>query len=95
MPLKPKPKRTIKPKRKPIPPGLRYDVLERAKSRCEACGAKANETRLEIDHKIPVSKGGLTTLANLQVLCRPCNRGKAAKMKKVKTNKVKKPTKKI
>jgi 5-methylcytosine-specific restriction endonuclease McrA len=39
---------------------------------------------LEIDHKKPVAKGGLNAIANLQVLCRSCNRGKAAKAKKIK-----------
>lgn len=83
MPPKPK-KQPIKTRRKPIPSGLRYDVLQRANFRCEACGVSAKDARLEIDHKIPVSKGGLTTLRNLQVLCRSCNRGKGAKLKVVK-----------
>ena len=33
----------------------------------------------EIDHIIPESKGGKTTLDNLQLLCRHCNRSKGAK----------------
>jgi 5-methylcytosine-specific restriction endonuclease McrA len=78
------PRKPTKPKRKPLLPGLRFDVLSRAKFRCQACGVGAKEARLEIDHKIPVSKGGATTLRNLQVLCRSCNRGKSAKMKAVK-----------
>jgi 5-methylcytosine-specific restriction endonuclease McrA len=84
MPTPPKPKPT-KIRRKPVPPGLRFDVLQRDKFRCRACGVEAKDARLEIDHIVPVSKGGLTTLKNLQTLCGSCNRGKAAKLKSVKS----------
>jgi 5-methylcytosine-specific restriction endonuclease McrA len=87
MPPKPKKKRSPQSKRQRIPPGLRYNVLAKAKFRCEACGVPASEARLEIDHKKPVAKGGLNAIANLQVLCRSCNRGKAAKLKKKKLTK--------
>ncbi len=35
---------------------------------------------LEIDHIIPLSKGGITTEKNLQTLCWKCNRAKGAKI---------------
>ncbi|MBR2352886.1 MAG: HNH endonuclease, partial [Clostridia bacterium] len=35
--------------------------------------------KLEVDHIIPVSKGGKSTLDNLQTLCERCNRGKGTK----------------
>ena len=35
---------------------------------------------LEIDHIIPVSKGGLTVVDNLQTLCWKCNRAKSDKI---------------
>lgn len=35
---------------------------------------------LEIDHIIPVSKGGLTSEENLQTLCWKCNRAKSDKI---------------
>ena len=35
---------------------------------------------LEIDHKIPLAKGGMTTEDNLQTLCWKCNRSKGAKL---------------
>lgn len=31
----------------------------------------------EIDHVVPVSRGGATERSNLQLLCVPCNRGKS------------------
>ena len=39
-----------------------------------------DEVGLEIDHIIPVSKGGKTTPDNLQVLCSKCNRRKSNKI---------------
>lgn len=35
---------------------------------------------LEVDHIVPVSRGGLSTPENLQTLCWRCNRAKGAKM---------------
>jgi 5-methylcytosine-specific restriction endonuclease McrA len=91
MAAKTKKKRPVKVKRRPISEGLRYDVFARANFRCEACGAspkdkdkdKDEEVRLEVDHIIPVSKGGSSAFNNLQALCRACNLGKAAKYKKI------------
>ena len=37
-------------------------------------------TGLEIDHILPVSRGGLTELSNLRICCKFCNRGKQAYM---------------
>ena len=31
---------------------------------------------MEFDHVLPLSKGGKTTVENLQILCRRCNRAK-------------------
>ena len=61
-----------------IPPKLRFSILERDNSRCQICGRDATDgVTLEIDHKIPVSKGGSNDVGNLQVLCRECNIGKS------------------
>ncbi len=48
-------------------------VKERAKYRCELCGISAKERRLDVDHIVPVNKGGKTVIENLQALCRTCN----------------------
>lgn len=60
---------------------LRYEVLKRDQYRCCICGSTAKDgVKLEVDHIIPVSKGGRTVMDNLQVLCERCNRGKSNKM---------------
>lgn len=59
---------------------LRYLVLKRDNYTCRACGAspaKDIAVELHVDHIIPWSKGGETTLDNLQTLCSKCNLGKS------------------
>ena len=70
-----------KVKRKPISPSLRFDVLEKDNFTCQYCGAKATDENvlLEIDHIIPVSKGGDNNIENLITSCKKCNIGKSAK----------------
>lgn len=61
--------------------GLRYNILRRDGFRCRLCGRTARDgVKLEVDHIIPISRGGKTTYDNLQTLCKECNRGKGAKM---------------
>lgn len=62
---------------------LRQHIKERDNFTCCACGlstAQEPNLLLEIDHIIPVSKGGLTTEENLQTLCWRCNRSKGNKI---------------
>lgn len=53
---------------------LRWEILKRDNFLCGLCGGK---DRLEVDHIIPVSKGGKTEKSNLRTLCYPCNHGKS------------------
>lgn len=65
--------------REEISPELRYKVIERDNSICRKCGRRPPDVQLEVDHIIPWSKGGPTTLDNLQTLCEECNIGKSNK----------------
>ncbi len=60
-----------------VPDSMRAAVLVRDGGRCRRCRRAIN---LEMDHIVPVSKGGRTEESNLQVLCRRCNRVKARKL---------------
>ena len=62
---------TVRP---PMPKWLRDEVLERDGFRCVMCGATDN---LQVDHRHPVSRGGLTIAGNLQVLCQSHNASKS------------------
>ena len=62
---------------------LRRYIIERDQNTCQKCGnstAQEPNLLLEVDHIIPVSKGGLTSEDNLQTLCWKCNRSKGAKV---------------
>lgn len=59
---------------------LRFKVLSRDNFACKQCGAspaKNPEVELHVDHILPWSKGGETTIDNLQTLCSSCNLGKS------------------
>lgn len=57
-------------------------LLHRQRSRCNAC-AKSIQLKpfasCDADHIIAVSRGGKTTLENMQLLCVPCHREKSAR----------------
>ena len=52
---------------------IRYEILKRAKFRCELCGISAEQKALEVDHIIPRNHGGTDDQSNLQTLCYSCN----------------------
>lgn len=62
---------------------LREFIKQRDDFTCCNCGNSIHtepNLLLEIDHIIPVSKGGVTVEENLQTLCWKCNRAKSNKM---------------
>ena len=59
---------------------LRFKVMQRDYFKCCICGkspATSPNVTLHIDHIKPWSKGGETTIDNLQTLCSDCNLGKS------------------
>ena len=69
-------------KRKPIKPALRQAVYERDNFTCQYCGFHASEKELEIDHIVPVSRGGTNDIDNLRTSCSKCNKKKGAKLER-------------
>lgn len=62
---------------------LRQYIKERDNYTCKLCGNSTHiepNLLLEIDHIIPVTKGGYTEEGNLQTLCWKCNRSKSDKL---------------
>ena len=66
-------------KRKNISKKVRFEVFKRDSFTCQYCGKSAPDTVLEVDHIIPVSKGGDNDISNLITSCFDCNRGKSNK----------------
>lgn len=62
-----------RPPRDRVSPALRRQVYERDGYQCQHCGCGEN---LQIDHVHPVSRGGATSVDNLQTLCGTCNQRK-------------------
>ncbi|WP_433565598.1 TerD family protein [Nocardia sp. CA-151230] len=60
-----------------IPQDVKSQVWQRDGGKCAECGA---QEYLEFDHVIPWSRGGATSVDNLQILCRGCNLAKGARM---------------
>ncbi|TMR54623.1 HNH endonuclease [Streptococcus pseudopneumoniae] len=76
-------KKSAKAQRALMTKKLREYVKERDCYTCQYCGASTAQQDLlllEVDHIIPVSKGGMSTESNLQTLCWKCNRTKSDKI---------------
>ena len=67
--------------RKALSKELKDFIKNRDNYTCQICGKyMPDEVGLEIDHIIPVSKGGKSIPDNLRVLCSKCNRKKGNKI---------------
>ena len=64
-------------------------LIKQSGKRCEGCGWQAwgnvhehalarQEGTFELDHKVPLARGGTNDFSNLRVLCLPCHDGKTA-----------------
>lgn len=56
----------------------RTSIFKRDNYTCRYCGERGK--KLECDHVIPVSRGGLHTANNLVTACFTCNRSKSSKL---------------
>lgn len=54
-------------------------IFSRQNGLCAICFCELRPEIREVDHRVPISRGGSNYPTNLQYLCRPCNRRKAAK----------------
>lgn len=52
---------------------MKLTAYTRQQGRCAICGKPFKLEEMEGDHIVPWSKGGKTTLENLQMLCKTCN----------------------
>lgn len=56
---------------------IRFDIFKRDGFICQYCGNTPPKVVLEVDHIIPVCKGGTNSIDNLISACFDCNRGKS------------------
>lgn len=67
-------------KRKALSKRTRFEVFKRDNFTCKYCGKGITQNAiLQVDHIIPVSKGGDDSLLNLITSCIDCNLGKSNK----------------
>jgi len=62
--------------RKPLRASEIIAAMSQSDGKCVACGATEE---LQVDHIMPVSRGGTNDIENLQMLCRSCNASKRDK----------------
>jgi hypothetical protein len=67
-------------KRKPLGKRLRFSIFARDNFTCRYCGRQSDSVELQVDHLIPVCKGGTNDESNLVTACVPCNQGKAGNL---------------
>ena len=60
-----------------VPRYVMLKVVRRDNHICQKCLQYVRHDEIEFDHIIPHSKGGPTTVENIRLLCRACNREKS------------------
>lgn len=64
-------------KHKTIPKKQRLAVYEKCNHRCAYCGRKLDYKDMQVDHAVPLKKGGVDEISNYMPSCRSCNHYKA------------------
>lgn len=64
-------------KRKALSKRTRFEVFKQHRFTCQYCGRTPPAVTLQIDHIVPVSKGGDNSRVNLLTACEDCNAGKS------------------
>lgn len=59
---------------------MRFSVFERDGFRCVYCGRPSGSTVLQVDHVIPLRKGGTDSFDNYVTACEACNDGKGDRL---------------
>lgn len=70
--------RALVAKRAPLYDGERDKIFDRSGGRCSYCGGEIKREKFQVDHVVPVSRGGLTHKDNLVASCGVCNMAKGA-----------------
>jgi 5-methylcytosine-specific restriction endonuclease McrA len=60
----------------PLPPAVRFAVLQRDGFTCQYCGRQAPLVILHVDHRVSRANGGSDEMSNLVAACSACNFGK-------------------
>ncbi len=58
---------------------LRFETFKRDEFKCQYCGRTPPRVVLEVDHIVPLARGGDSSPENLITSCQDCNRGKGAR----------------
>jgi hypothetical protein len=66
-----------------IPREVMLKVVRRDGQMCQLCGKNVADHEIEFDHRIPKARGGASSVENLRVLCRTCNRKKRDSLKEI------------
>jgi 5-methylcytosine-specific restriction endonuclease McrA len=62
-----------------LPKGVKEFLSLRQRQNCAICECYIEHGSGEVDHIVPLAKGGSNELENVQLLCRTCNRSKGAR----------------
>lgn len=66
-----------------VPRDVMLKVVRRDGQICQECNDPVRDDEVEFDHIIPFSKGGRSTVDNLRLIHKKCNRKKSASLKSI------------